>query len=221
MFQKVLIVDDHDDINKGVLDVLESLGIVGIQKTQYCDTAFLKIKKGELDKEPFDLLITDLSFKENHRERKLSSGEDLIEALRKDFKDLPIIVYSMKDQLQKVRLLINQFKVNGYVCKDRKGSVELEKAIIAVSQKEQFLSPQVHQALRPKNNLEIDDYDIELLKQLSFGHSKDLISSVFKENNIKPSSTSSLEKRQNKLFIQFKANNATHLISIVKDLGLI
>lgn len=221
IFKKVLIVDDHDDINNSVLDVLKSLGIDNIHKAQYCDTAYLKIKEGELLKEPFDLLITDLSFKEDHRDCRLSSGEDLIEALRKGYKDLPIIVYSMKDQLQKVRLLINQFNINAYVCKDRKGSVELQKAIIAVSKKEQYLSSQVQQALSPKNNLEIDDYDIELLKQLSFGNSKDQISDLFKNNNILPSSLSSVEKRQNKLFIQFKANNATHLVSIVKDLGLI
>lgn len=221
MFKKVLIVDDHDDINKSVLDVLESLGIDNIHKSQYCDNAFLKIKEGELNKEPFDLLITDLSFKEDHRDCKLTSGEDLIAVLRKDYKDLPIIVYSMKDQLQKVRLLINEYQVNAYVCKDRKGSMELEKAISAVSRKKQFLSPQVQHALSPKSNLEIDNYDIELLKQLSLGNSKDDISDLFKQNNISPSSLSSIEKRQNKLFIQFKANNATHLISIVKDLGLI
>jgi DNA-binding NarL/FixJ family response regulator len=221
MFKKVLIVDDHDDINKSVLDVLESLGIDNIHKSQYCDHAFLKIKEGELLKEPFDLLITDLSFKEDHRDCKLTSGEDLIAILRKDYKDLPIIVYSMKDQLQKVRLLINEHQVNAYVCKARKGSKELEEAITAVNIKEQFLSPQVQQALSPKNNLEIDNYDIELLKQLSLGNSKDDISDLFKQNNVSPSSLSSIEKRQNKLFIQFKASNATHLVSIVKDLGLI
>ncbi|WP_316931467.1 response regulator [Psychroserpens sp. Hel_I_66] len=221
MFKKVLIVDDHDDVNKSVLDVLQSLDIGNIQKAQYCDDAFLKIKKAEFDKEPFDLIISDLSFKGDHRECKFCSGEDLIDALRKDYKDLPIIVYSMKDQLQKVRLLINNFNVNAYVCKDRNGTAELEKAITAINNKEQFLSPQVQQALSPKTNLEIDDYDLELLKQLSFGYSKEQISLLFKEKLIRPSSLSSVEKRQNKLLIQFKANNATHLISIVKDLGLI
>jgi len=221
MFKKVLIVDDHDDINKSVLEVLKSLNIDNIYKVQYCDDAFLKIKKGELDKDFFDLLITDLSFKEDHRDCKLSSGEDLIAALRKDYKNLSIIVYSMKDQLQKVRGLINQHQVNAYVCKSRKGSVELEKAIKTVYNNKQFLSPQVEQALSTKNDLEIDDYDIELLKQLSLGYSKEQISDLFKKKCINPSSLSSVEKKQNKLFIQFKANNSTHLVSIVKDLGLI
>ena len=216
-----MIVDDHDDINNSVLAVLNGLNIQNTQNSQYCDDAFLKIKKAEYDNEPFDLLITDLSFKKDYRDCKLTSGEDLIATVRESYKELPIIVYSMKDQLQKVRLLINKYQVNAYVCKERKGSLQLTKAIEAVFNKEQFLSPIVKQALSPKNSLEINDYDIKLLKQLSLGNSKDQISNLFKEQNINPSSLSSVEKRQNKLLIQFKANNATHLVSIVKDLGLI
>ena len=200
---------------------MEQLHIQNILKSQYCDDALLKIKKADFDNEPIDLLITDLSFKEDHRDNKITSGEALIEILRKSYKQLPIIVYSMNDQLQKVRLLINKYHVNAYVCKDRKGSSELAKAIEAVYNNNQFLSPQVQQALSPKSNLEIDDYDIKLIKQLSFGLSKEQISDLFKKENINPSGLSSIEKRQNKLFIQFKANNATHLVAIVKDLGLI
>ncbi|MGC1633782.1 MAG: response regulator, partial [Gelidibacter sp.] len=40
-------------------------------------------------------------------------------------------------------------------------------------------------------------------------------------NNTTPNSLSSIEKKLNKLRIQFKANNAIHLVAIVKDLGLI
>ena len=77
------------------------------------------------------------------------------------------------------------------------------------------------QAFNANNNLEIDDFDIQLLKQLANGHSQEEISTHFKNNKISPSSLSSLEKRLNKLRIEFKANNAIHLVAIVKDLGLI
>lgn len=221
MFTKVLIVDDHDDINKSVLDILKSFGISNIKNAQYCDDAFLKIKKADYDKAPFDLLITDLSFKKDHRDCKITSGEDLIATLRKDYKDLPIIVYSMKDQLQKVRQLINHFKVNAYVCKDRKGSIELAKAIEAVSKNKQYLSSQIAGALSPKIDLEITDYDIQLAKQLSLGLDQKSISRYFNDQNISPSSVSSIEKQLNKLRDKFKADNAIHLVSKMKDLGLI
>lgn len=221
MFKKVLIVDDHDVVNEGVLAVLKSKGIKDVHKAQYCDEASLKIKRADFDKQPFDLLISDLSFKEDHRESKLLSGEDLVKALRLDYPNLHIIMYSMEDRLQKVRTLISKHQVNAYVCKGRKGALELEKAINHVYNNELFLSPQVENALSSKTNLEINDYDIELIRQLSLGLSQGEISKLFKKNNVTPSSLSSVEKQLNKLKDQFKANNAIHLVAIVKDLGLI
>ncbi|MGJ8550905.1 response regulator [Winogradskyella wichelsiae] len=221
MFNKVLIIDDHDAISRSVQQVLVTYKVKTIAVAQYCDDAFLKVKRAALDHEDYDLVITDLSFKKDHRNASFESGEDLIAALRKDFPKLPIIVYSMKDQLQKVRVLVNQYAVNGYVCKDRKGSIQLEEAIKAVAQNKRYLSPQVERAISPKNDLEIYDYDIQLLKLLSNGLSQEEISHNFKTNDISPNSLSTIEKRLNKLRIQFKANNAIHLVAIVKDLGLI
>ena len=221
MLKKVLIVDDHGIVNEGVSSVLKDLGIKHVINAQYCDDAHLKVKRAIFDKLPFDLIITDLSFKEDYRECKLSSGEDLIMALRQDYPDLPIIVYSMDDRLQKVRTLIKKYHVNGYVCKGRKGAAELSKAINSIYNKEVFLSAQVENALSSKKDLEINDYDIELIKLLSKGLSQDEISNLFKNKNLSPSSLSSVEKRLNRLKDQFKANNAIHLVAIVKDLGLI
>ena len=221
MFKKVLVSDDLGSINQGVLSTLNKLGIHDVQQVQYCDDAYLKIKKAILDNAPFDLLITDLSFVTDYREQKFPSGEDLIIALKQDYPDLKIIVYSVEDRLQKVRLLMQKHHTEAYVCKGRRGLLELEKAINLVSDDKNYLSPQLEHALNNKNDLEIDDYDVELVKLLSQGLSQDEISSHLKEKNISPSSLSSIEKRLNKLRIQFKANNAIHLVAIVKDLGLI
>jgi len=221
MFKKVIIADDLGSINQGVKTVLEKLEIKNSIQALYCDEAYLKIKKSILDNSPFELLITDLSFNADYRDRKYTSGEALIEALRNDNPNLKIIVYSVEDRLQKVRTLFNKHAINAYVCKGRKGLFELEKAIHSVYNNEQYLSPHVLQALNNKQDLEITDFDIELIKQLSFGLSQDEISSNFKDKSISPNSLSSIEKHQNKLKTQFNASNATHLVAIVKDLGLI
>ncbi len=221
MFSKVLIVDDHDAISNSVQHVLSACKVPSIESTQYCDAAFLKVKRAALDGAAFDLVITDLSFKKDHRSTNLESGEDLVAALRQEFPELPIIVYSMKDQLQKVRLLINQYRVNAYVCKDRKGSIQLAEAIKAVAQHKRYLSPQVELALSPKTDLEIYDYDIQLLTLLSKGLSQDEICHSLKASGIRPNSLSTIEKRLNKLRVQFRANNAIHLVATAKDLGLI
>lgn len=221
MFKKVLVVEDMDDITKGVRTELSGLGIYEIDQAQYCDDAFLKIKKAIKDGNPYELLISDLSFKKDHREQKYASGEALIFALREECPEMKIITYSIEDRLQKIRSLIKTYSVNAHVCKGRRGLKDLSNAINAVYNNEQFLSPQIAKALSKKSNLEIEDYDIELIKQLSYGLSQDEISSYFKKKNISPSSLSSIEKHLNKLKIQFKVNNATHLVATVKDLGLI
>jgi len=221
MFKKVLIVEDMDDINKGVKTELSELGITEIDQAQYCDDAYLKIKKAAKNQQPYELIISDLSFKADHREQKYVSGEALIEVLKREHPELKIITYSIEDRLQKIRMLINTYHVNAHVCKGRRGLKELSKAINAVYHDEQFLSPQIAKAISNKSKLEIEDYDIELVKQLSYGLSQDEISSYFKQKKISPNSLSSIEKHLNKLKIQFKASNAPHLVAIVKDLGLV
>jgi DNA-binding NarL/FixJ family response regulator len=116
---------------------------------------------------------------------------------------------------------MNDYHVEAYVCKGRHGLKELGKAIKAVFNEDSYVSPEVAKALSPKTDLEIDNFDIELVKQLSRGLSQEEISILFKTQNITPSSLSSIEKRLNKLRIQFKANNAIQLVAILKDLGLI
>ncbi|GAB4161506.1 MAG: response regulator transcription factor [Winogradskyella sp.] len=219
--KRVLINDDHDAIVQSVAQVLESNGITKIDKTQYCDEAYLKLKKAELQNESYDLLITDLSFKNDHRNVNLNSGESLIEKVRAENPEIPIIVYSMKDQLQKVRSLVKKQGINGYVCKDRNGSKELSEAVSTVLTGGLYLSPQVGKALQPKSKMEIDDFDIQLIKLLSNGLSQEDISEDLKYKSITPNSVSTIEKRLNKLKIQFRAKNTIHLVAITKDLGLI
>lgn len=221
MFKKVIVSDDLISINLGMLTVLENLKVTKVKSVQYCDDAYLRIKRASFDGAPFDLLITDLSFKKDHRDQKYTSGEDLIQALHTSFPDLKIIVYSIEDRIQTVKRLLNDYAVKAYVCKGRRGLIELKEAIQSAHNNQVYVSETVSQALNKKSDLEIDDFDILLLKHLSLGLSQEQISQHFKKKGLAPSSLSSIEKRLNKLRIQFKAKNAIHLVTIVKDLGLI
>ena len=118
-------------------------------------------------------------------------------------------------------MTFNQHHINAYVCKSRNGLKNLTTAINEIAQGNTYLSPEVYNAFSNENELEIDDYDISLLDNLSKGLSQDEISALYRKENISPASLSSIEKRLNKLRIQFNANNAIHLVAIVKDLGLI
>jgi len=221
MFKKVLVSDDLECINQGVVSVLNSMSIENITQVAYCDDAFLQIEKAVLDKEPFDLLITDLSFVADHRTQKYTSGEMLIRALKQKHPHLKVIAYSVEDNLQKVRTVMLDCKADAYVCKGRHGLKQLGQAIEEVYHGKQYLSPQVANAINKNLSIDISDYDIEILKLLSHGQSQREISEDFLTNKITPSSLSSIEKKISKLCDHFKAKNTTQLVAIVKDLGLL
>ncbi len=221
MFEKVLVADDLDCINQGVVTVLNALQIENVVQVAYCDDAFLKIEKAVLDGNPIELLITDLSFVADHRKQKYPSGEVLITALKQKHPQLKIIAYSVEDKLQKVRTVMLESKADAYVCKGRHGLKQLEQAIQEVYNGKQYLSPQIINALNKKVSVEISDYDIKILKLLAQGYSQREIGEDFLTNNISPSSISSIEKKISKLCDHFKAKNTNQLVAIVKDLGLI
>lgn len=222
MFKKVLIAEDFDSISITVEQALEELLISKIHHVKYCDDAFLKIKKALHDNEPYDLLISDLSFKSDHRENKLNSGEELIAAIKKIQPDIKTIVFSIEDKSFRIKSLFNDLGINAYVSKGRNSIPELKKTIQEIfNDNTKILSNELSHVLRDKSLIEIETYDIELLKLLSKGYILDEISSEFKTMGILPNGNSSLEKRINRLKTYLKANNNVHLIAISKDLGLV
>ncbi|MXN89831.1 response regulator [Flavobacterium sp. Sd200] len=222
MFTKILVCEDIDSISLGIMTVLQKNFPADIRSAKYCDDALLKIKRAIYEQEAFDLLITDLSFKADYRDAKIVSGEKLIEAARKEQPDLKIIVYSIDDKPYKIKSLFDDHSINAFVAKSRESATELVEAIETVYTTDEFyISPQLSHIARDMAVLEIDENDILLLDYLSKGLTQPEISSILKNAGIVPSSTSSIEKRINKLKIYFKAHNTIHLIAIVKDLGLI
>ncbi|TRW98001.1 DNA-binding transcriptional response regulator [Flavobacterium gawalongense] len=222
MFHKILVAEDLDSISMTVVQALEELSVVEIHHAKYCDDAFLKIKKALHDEEPFDLLISDLSFKPDHRENRLSTGEELIDAVKKLQPNIKMIIFSIEDKSFRIKSLFNNSGINAYVSKGRNSIPQLKNAIQNIfNNDEKIISTDLSHLLRDKSILEIEAYDISLLKFLSKGLILDEIALEFKKSGIIPNGSSSIEKRINKLKIYFKASNNVHLISITKDLGLV
>lgn len=222
MFKKVLVAEDFDSISITVGKALEELSVTEIHHAKYCDDAFLKIKKALHDNAPYELLVSDLSFKTDHRQNKLNSGDELIAAVKKVQPGIKTIVFSIEDKSFRIKSLFNNLGINAFVAKGRDSIPELKKAITGIFNDEsKILSVELSHALRNKSLIEIETYDIEILKLLSKGHTLDEISLEFKTLGIIPNGSSSIEKRINRLKIYLKANNNVHLIAIAKDLGLV
>jgi DNA-binding NarL/FixJ family response regulator len=222
MFQKVLIAEDMDFINSGIKSQLAELGIAQIDYVQYCDEAFLKLKSAHLNNEPFDLLITDLSFDEDYVEQKITSGVELVKEVRKEFPTLKIVVFSIEDKAYTIQTLFNEHNINGYVWKSRDGLRELKQSLQQLYNSESiYISRHCAKAISKSETIEIADYDIFLIECLSKGYLQEQISEELKDKNWTPTSVSSIEKRLKFLREHFNANNPAHLVSIAKDLGLV
>lgn len=222
MFKKVLIAEDIDSISLGVVTALEQYSEMEIHHAKYCDDALLKIKKALQENQPFDLLISDLSFKTDHQKTELKSGEELVQAVKELQPKIQIIVYSIEDRMAKIKSMFDNNLINAYVSKGRNSTEELKKAIEYLYKKSSKYMPEtLLNKLRETSVFEIEAQDIELLQLLAKGYSRDEISEVFFTKNYASASLSSVEKRINRLKIHFNSRNITHLVSQTKDIGLI
>lgn len=213
MFNKILIAEDFQDTNRGIVDMLKNkLHIQEIQEELYCDKALNRLRLAHAQNKPYNLLITDLFFKEDHVARELTSGLELINAARSVQADLKIIVNSMVDDPAKINALFKEANIDAYVCKGRNGLTELMTAMRAVSCNSTFVSP--HIRLNAIDNvLELDEFDLTILKDLADGLTKKEISEKLKQRNVTPNSESTIDKRVSKLFDEFGAKNTNHLLA--------
>ncbi|AVR47074.1 DNA-binding response regulator [Christiangramia fulva] len=221
MFKKVLIAEDMDSINLAVAASLKEIGIENIAHAQYCDQAWLMTKKAIQDKEPFDLLICDLSFKKDHRNEKILSGKELINILRSEDPDLKIIVNSIEDHPQTLRELWDTGNIDAYVCKDRQGLKYLKEAVETVATGKTYNSPNIDKILQRNNLLVLNEFEVNILNLLAEGKTQDEIQEELRKKDIKPSSKSAIEKKLKEMKEVFQAKTTIHLISIAKDLKLI
>ncbi|WP_224485431.1 DNA-binding response regulator [Robertkochia aurantiaca] len=221
MIKKVLIAEDIDSIGLGLVRLIEEEFNFEVVQARYCDEAWLKLKRAHIDKQPFDLLITDLSFKEDHRNETIEDGAELVRKIREE--DLPtkVVMYSIEDRPVRIRSFYNDLQINGYVMKGRNSSQLMKEAVQSVLNGDTYYPDGISEKIHGDDMMEIEDYDILLLEQLALGYSQDEISEKFKGEGIKPASLSSIEKRLNKLKIYLKAKNTIHLVAIAKDMGLI
>lgn len=221
MFKKVLVAEDMDSINHAVGSVLRELDIQEVQHAQYCDKAWLMAKKALLEQKPFDLLICDLSFKNDHQKDQIKSGKELIALLKQEDPRLKILVNSIEDHPQIVKTLWDSGNIEGYVCKDRHGMRDLRNAILTLNNGGIFNSEVIENAMKQENLFMLNDFEINLLKFIAHGLTQEEIQQKLKEKNISPNSKSSVEKRLKELREEFNARTTPHLIGIVKDLNLI
>lgn len=221
MFTKILIAEDEDSDNLGIVSAVSEFTKAHVDKAQFCDKTLLKIKDAIRKDIPYDLLISDLSFALDYKKHKITTGKQLIEEVKKVQPDIKIIVFTGEKKPAIIKSFFTHHKIDGYVCKGLYGLTQLVQAITAVDQGNIYTCPVSKDALHQKNVLRLDQYEVSLLKLLSQGYKQEEISQHFIEHNITPNSRRSVEDRIRKLRYDFNAKTNIQLVYIVNQLGLI
>lgn len=220
MFKKVIIAEDHEIRNLGVINALEALQVPEFEFVSYCDDARHKILKQSEDGKPYDLLITDLVFDKDHREQNLTSGQTLIEEVRRIQPNLKIIAFSIEKKPQIIDELFKKYHINGFVSKGRNDAKELKNTIKKVYAGETIIPQELLNAIR-HNSQEISEYDVSLLKLLSKGWKQLEVAEYLKKAGMQPYSKSAIEKRLNELREILGAKNNIEMVAICKDIGIL
>lgn len=220
MFKKVLIAEDHEVRNLGVINTLTELQIQNYDFVNYCDEALQKIKTAVTNNSSYDLLITDLSFDKDHIEQKINSGQKLIEEVKKIQPNLKIIAFSIEKKPKIIDDLFKVHSINGFVSKGRNDGKDLRSTIKKVFSGETVIPQEILNSIR-NTSFEFTEYDVILIELLAKGWKQGEIEQHFKENKITPDSKSAIEKRLNDLRFELGAKNNIELIVICKDIGII
>ena len=221
MFKKILIAEDHESSSISVQKTLEDLNISNVDYVYYCDDALGRVQKSIREKNLYDLLITDLEYEEDHREQNIKDGKELIRAIKEIHPSLKTIVFSAEHKSGVIDSLFKEYGINGFVRKARNDSKELKKAIASVYDNKNYLSLDLRQDVKQLNSYEFTEYDIILVSLLSQGVLQKNIPTYLQNNNIKPNSLSSVEKKLNNLKEELQITNNEQLVAFCKDLGLI
>lgn len=221
MFKKILIAEDHESINLSVQKTLEDLNIPNVDYVYYCDDALAKIEKSIREGEPYDLLITDLYYEEDHREQNIKDGRELIQKIKDIQPSLKVIVFSAEHKSGIIDSLFKEYHINGYVRKARNDSKELKKSIASVYINENYLSLDLKHEVKKLNNYEFSAYEITLVSLLSKGVLQKNIPAHLQEKDIRPFSLSSVEKKLNSLKEDLEVTSNEQLVAFCKDIGII
>jgi two-component system capsular synthesis response regulator RcsB len=221
MFKKVLIAEDHESSSISVRKTLDDLGTIQREFRFYCDDALALLQVALRHEQPFDLLITDLSFEEDKNVQQIPGGRELIKAVRQLQPGLKIIVFSLENNINVVDDLFTELDIDAYVRKARYDSEDLKRAIDAVSNNKKYRSADLMRKKSADYSYDFKTFDIEIIMLLCNGIPQKNIPAALQQKNIKPSGLSSVEKRLNAIKTSLNISSNEQLVAYCKDKKII
>jgi two-component system capsular synthesis response regulator RcsB len=221
MIDKVIIAEDQEFANLSVQKTMDDLKVKQYDYAFYCDDAFAKIQLAQQKGEPYDLLITDLSFEDDGTTQKIKDGVELIRAVRAVQPGIQVLILSGQHRPTDIHNLFESKEVDAYVRKARHDVQELKLAMQALSKRQRYYPRSLAQLVKRSNTYEFTDFDINIIRLLSQGFQQNEIPGYLKQHSIKPSSLSTIEKRLNQIREELGFSNNAQLVVFCKDAGIL
>uniref|UniRef100_F4C9S2 Response regulator receiver protein n=1 Tax=Sphingobacterium sp. (strain 21) TaxID=743722 RepID=F4C9S2_SPHS2 len=220
MFKKILIAEDHDTENFAVQVTLRDLGVVDPDYVYYCDHALAWIKNAIRAGEPYNLLITDINFKDDGSAQEIKDGLSLIKAIKSVQPDIKVVVMTVQEITPAVHEMLKAKQIDGYVLKARRGREHLKEALRMVYQGRIYQSADNKKSI-PKNSFEFSPLDLQIVNLLYQGIPQYRMPEILKQIGAKASSLSTIEKRLNLMKESLGFTNNGQLIAHCRDAELI
>ena len=223
MFKKVLIVEDEKMLNSAIKSTMEKLGVILDTRdyVTFCDDALNRVKIAIREENPYELLITDLSFDTDFRKVKITTGQELIKAVKQVQPDIKVLVFSVHNEESIANPLFSNLGIDGYVTKGLRDSLDFDVAINAIAKGKTFRSANLRRSNEQEIVYQLKPIERTIVSFLSAGKTQKWIEVYLKKNNIRPSSASIIDKKLSKLRAIFNASSTTQLICFLRDKGWI
>lgn len=213
MFKNVLIAEDHEMANLSLRSVMSNLGITVVDKDYVfqCDDALARVQKAIREGNPYELMITDLSFDDDYPKQKIAGGKELIQAVKEVQPDIKVLVFSSENRALMANLLFKELNIDAYVPKARHDAKDLKLAIETIYRNKKYVSPNLRQ--KEAHTHHFTDYDKMIVSLLSSGKAQKEMPDLLKEKMMEPSGLSSIEKRINLIKTSLNMTNNGQLIA--------
>lgn len=221
MFKKILIAEDHDTENFAVQVTLRDLGVVDPDYVYYCDHALAWIKNAIRAGEPYNLLITDINFKDDGSAQEIKDGLSLIKAIKSVQPDIKVVVMTVQEITPAIHEMLKAKQINGYVLKARRGREHLKEALRMVHQGRIYQSADNRKSIPNQNSFEFSPLDLQIVNLLYQGIPQYRMPEILKQIGAKASSLSTIEKRLNLMKESLGFTNNGQLIAHCRDAELI
>ncbi|MEH3112383.1 response regulator [Pedobacter terrae] len=223
MFKKVLIAEDEDFMNIALRIALEDLGVIQDNRDYVvnCDQAYSRVKKAISEANPYNLLIADLSFKGDPEEREISSGWELILAVRKIHPAIKIMVFSAADRKNIADRLFKDYLIDAYVHKSFGAANAFKTAIKAVNDGQKYCSVNLRRFPGDEILAELTGEEKLILTLITEGVKQKSIAAYFKKKEMSSSSLSHIEKKLKDLREKLNISSTFLLAWHCKERGIV